>query len=44
MGELAFASTLTGFGFDSWTMVSSVLGFNLGIEAVQLLVILAAMP
>ena len=25
-------------------MVSSVLGFNLGIEAVQLLVILAAMP
>jgi HupE / UreJ protein len=41
---LAFASTLTGFGFDPWTMVSSVLGFNLGIEAVQLLVILAAMP
>lgn len=41
---LAFASTLTGFGFDPWTMVASVLGFNLGIEAVQLLVILAAMP
>src|SRR3954462_6419555 len=41
---LAFASTLTGFGFDPLTMVSSVLGFNLGIEAVQLLVILAAMP
>jgi hypothetical protein len=41
---LAFASSLTGFGFDPWTMVSSVLGFNLGIEAVQLLVILAAMP
>jgi hypothetical protein len=41
---LAFAATLTGFGFDPWTMVSSVLGFNLGIEAVQLLVILAAMP
>jgi hypothetical protein len=41
---LAFASTLTGFGLDPWTMVSSVLGFNLGIEVVQLLVILAAMP
>ena len=41
---LAFASTLTGFGFDTWTLVSSVLGFNLGIEAVQLLVIVAAMP
>ncbi len=31
---LAFAATLTGFGFDPLTMVSSVLGFNLGIEAV----------
>ncbi len=41
---LAFAATLTGFGFDPWTLISSVLGFNLGIEAVQLLVILAAMP
>jgi hypothetical protein len=41
---LAFASTLTGFGFDPWTMASSVLGFNLGIEAFQLLVILLAMP
>ncbi len=41
---LAFASTLTGFGFDRWTMVSSVLSFNLGIEAVQVLVILAVMP
>ncbi len=41
---LAFASTLTGFGFDPLTMVASVLGFNLGIEAVQVAVILAAMP
>jgi hypothetical protein len=41
---LAFASTLTGFGLDPWTLVSSVLGFNLGIEAFQLLVILATMP
>jgi hypothetical protein len=41
---LAFAATLTDFGFDTLTLVSSVLGFNLGIEAFQLLVILAAMP
>jgi hypothetical protein len=41
---LAFAATLTEFGFDPLTLVSSVLGFNLGIEAFQLLVILAAMP
>jgi hypothetical protein len=41
---LAFAATLTGFGFDPWMLVSSVLGFNLGIEAFQLVVILAAMP
>jgi HupE / UreJ protein len=41
---LAFAATLTGFDFDALTLVSSVLGFNLGIEAFQLLVILTAMP
>jgi HupE / UreJ protein len=41
---LAFATTLMGFGLDPWTMVSSVLGFNLGIEAVQILIILVAMP
>ena len=44
MHGLAFAATLTDFGFDPWTLASSVLGFNLGIEAFQLLVILAAMP
>jgi hypothetical protein len=41
---LAFAATLMDFGLDPWTLASSVLGFNLGIEAFQLLVILAAMP
>jgi hypothetical protein len=41
---LAFAATLTGFGLDPWTLASSVLGFNLGIEAFQLLVILVVMP
>jgi hypothetical protein len=41
---LAFAATLTDFGLDPVTLASSVLGFNFGIEAFQLLVILAAMP
>jgi hypothetical protein len=41
---LAFAATLTGFGFDPLTLVSSVLGFNLGIEAFQVVVIVATMP
>jgi hypothetical protein len=41
---LAFAATLTGFGIDPWTLVSSVLGFNLGIEAFQLLILLLVMP
>ncbi|MBV9852575.1 MAG: HupE/UreJ family protein [Armatimonadetes bacterium] len=41
---LAFAATLTEFGLDPLTMASSVLGFNLGIEAFQLLVILITMP
>lgn len=41
---LAFASTLTEFGFDPITMVSSVLAFNLGIEVVQMLVIAVTMP
>ena len=41
---LAFAATLTELGLDPLTLVSSVLGFNLGIEAFQLVVILAAMP
>jgi hypothetical protein len=41
---LAFAATLADFGLDPWTLASSVLGFNLGIEAFQLLLILAVMP
>jgi hypothetical protein len=41
---LAFAATLGEFRLDPLTMVSSILGFNLGIETIQLLVILAAMP
>ena len=41
---LAFASTLADFGFDSWTLAMSVLGFNLGIEAMQLLVVVLIVP
>ena len=41
---LAFSETLTGFGFDPITLASSVLAFNLGIEAVQILVIVITMP
>ncbi len=32
------------FGFDSIIMASSVFAFNIGIEVVQLLVILLTMP
>ena len=41
---LAFATTLASFGFDPWTLAVSVLGFNLGIEAVQVLIVVATMP
>lgn len=35
---------LGGFGFDTATLVVGVLGFNVGIGAFQLLVILVAVP
>ncbi len=41
---LSFAAVLGGFGFDPLTLVSSIFGFNLGIEAFQLLVILVTIP
>jgi hypothetical protein len=41
---LAFASVLADFGFDSWALALSVLGFNLGIEAMQLAVVALLMP
>jgi hypothetical protein len=41
---LAFAETLSGLSFDGWTLTLSLLGFNLGIESMQLLVILATLP
>ena len=44
MHGLAFATTLADFGLDPLTLGLSVLGFNLGIEAFQILIILLVMP
>ncbi|MBV9269233.1 MAG: HupE/UreJ family protein [Acidobacteriaceae bacterium] len=41
---LAFATTLGQLGLRRWERVTSILGFNLGIETMQLLVVLATMP
>jgi hypothetical protein len=44
MHGLAFAATLQNLGLHWWERVVSVLGFNLGIESMQLIVVSAAMP
>ena len=41
---LAFASTLAELGLHRWERVASILAFNLGIEAMQLLVVVCVMP
>jgi hypothetical protein len=41
---LAFATALSDLGFDHWYRLVSILGFNLGIEAMQLAVVAAALP
>jgi hypothetical protein len=41
---LAFASSLSGFNFSTASMLSTVLGFNLGIETMQLGVVAATVP
>lgn len=41
---LAFAATLGQLGFDWWERVASILAFNLGIETMQLLVVVATIP
>ena len=41
---LAFAETLSGLDFDGATLALSLVGFNLGIEAMQLAVIAAVLP
>ncbi len=41
---LAFADTISGLDLDTPTMLLSILGFNLGIEIQQLLIILLTAP
>jgi hypothetical protein len=41
---LAFATTLAELGLGRWERVASILGFNLGIETMQLMVVAAALP
>lgn len=41
---LAFATTLGQLGLGRWERVVSILGFNLGIETMQLIVVAATMP
>ena len=41
---LAFASTLSVLGLGRWERLLSILGFNLGIEAMQLMVVAAVLP
>jgi hypothetical protein len=41
---LAFASASTELGFSHWYRLVSILTFNLGIEAMQLLVVTATLP
>lgn len=41
---LAFASVLAGFGFDPEGLAVALAGFNLGIEAMQLGIVVAVVP
>jgi HupE / UreJ protein len=41
---LAFAATLAELGLGRWERVASIFGFNLGIETMQLIVVIAALP
>jgi hypothetical protein len=41
---LAFATTLQNLGVNPWQRIASILGFNLGIESMQLIVVAAILP
>jgi HupE / UreJ protein len=41
---MAFASALNALGFNGWYRLVSLLGFNLGIETMQLAVVAAVLP
>lgn len=41
---LAFATTLQDLGIGPWQRLASILGFNAGIETMQLIVVAAILP
>ncbi len=41
---LAFSSSIAEFGFSSWHMALTILGFNLGIEIMQIAVVIVIVP
>ncbi len=41
---LAFADTIADFGFSPWYLAMSILGFNIGIELMQMAVVLVTIP
>lgn len=41
---LAFSSSIAEFGFSPWHMAMTILGFNLGIELMQLAVVVTIVP
>jgi len=41
---LAFSQVIAGGGLEGWNKAAAVLGFNLGIEAVQILVVAVVVP
>ncbi len=41
---LAFSTSIAQFGFSTWSLMMTILGFNLGIELMQLAVVVMAVP
>ena len=41
---LAFSTTIAQFGFSTWSLVVTILGFNLGIELMQIAVVVVVVP
>lgn len=41
---LAFSTALAGFGFDGRSLALALVGFNLGVEAMQLAILVAVVP
>ena len=41
---LAFSTSIAQFGFSTWSLLMTILGFNLGIELMQLAIVLLVVP